>query len=79
MSLPVNKVTFESKYKQPIRHNNISSFLCPATTDYPFIHLDIAGVAMFERKRDYILKGASGYGVRLIVEFVKSLIEKQNL
>lgn len=48
-------------------------------TDYPFIHLDIAGVAMFERKRDYILKGASGYGVRLIVEFVKSLIEKQNL
>ena len=25
-------------------------------TDYPFIHLDIAGVAMFERKRDYILK-----------------------
>ncbi len=48
-------------------------------TDYPFIHLDIAGVAMFERKRDYILKGASGYGVRLIIEFVKSLIEKRKL
>jgi leucyl aminopeptidase len=48
-------------------------------TDYPFIHLDIAGVAMFDRKRDYILKGASGYGVRLIIEFVKSLIEKRKL
>ena len=46
-------------------------------TDYPYIHLDIAGVAMFERKRDYILKGASGYGLRLMVEFVKSLIEKK--
>lgn len=48
-------------------------------TDYPFIHLDIAGVAMFERKRDYILKGASGYGVRLIIEFVKSLIEQNKI
>jgi leucyl aminopeptidase len=48
-------------------------------TDYPFIHLDIAGVAMFDRKRDYILKGASGYGVRLIIEFVKSLIEQNKI
>jgi leucyl aminopeptidase len=48
-------------------------------TDYPYIHLDIAGVAMSDRKRDYILKGASGYGLRLMVEFVKSLIEKSKL
>ena len=48
-------------------------------TDYPYIHLDIAGVAMFDRKRDYILKGASGYGLRLMVEFVKSLIEKSKI
>ncbi len=48
-------------------------------TDYPYIHLDIAGVAMFERKRDYIMKGASGYGLRLMVEFVKSLIEKSKI
>ena len=38
-------------------------------TDYPFIHLDIAGVAMFDKKNNYTGKGATGFGVRLIVEF----------
>lgn len=42
-------------------------------TDYPYLHLDIAGVAMFANKKDYINKGASGYGVRLMVDFVKTL------
>lgn len=42
-------------------------------TDYPYIHLDIAGVAMFDKKRDYAGKGASGYGVRLMVDFLESL------
>lgn len=42
-------------------------------TDYPYLHLDIAGVAMFSAKKEYINKGASGYGVRLMVDFVKTL------
>lgn len=43
-------------------------------TDYPFIHLDIAGVAMFDKKKDYTGKGATGFGVRLIVEFADAFI-----
>ncbi len=46
-------------------------------TNYPYIHLDIAGVAMFGAKRDYVCKGASGYGVRLIVDFLTSLALNQ--
>lgn len=48
-------------------------------TDYPYLHLDIAGVAMFANKKDYINKGASGYGVRLMVDFVKSLVVNKDI
>ena len=48
-------------------------------TDYPYLHLDIAGVAMFANKKDYINKGASGYGVRLMVDFVKSLVMNKDI
>ena len=48
-------------------------------TDYPYLHLDIAGVAMFANKKDYINKGASGYGVRLMVDFVKSLVMNKEI
>ena len=48
-------------------------------TDYPYIHLDIAGVAMYSTKKDYAGKGASGYGVRLIVDFIKSLAENKDI
>lgn len=48
-------------------------------TDYPYLHLDIAGVAMFSNKKDYINKGASGYGVRLMVDFVKSLVLNKDI
>ena len=48
-------------------------------TDYPYLHLDIAGVAMFANKKDYINKGASGYGIRLMVDFVKSLVVNKDI
>lgn len=40
-------------------------------TAYPYIHLDIAGVAMIEKQTDYRDKGASAYGLRLIDAFLK--------
>jgi leucyl aminopeptidase len=40
-------------------------------TDFPFIHLDIAGTAFSEKKDDYISKGGTGYGVRLLTEFMR--------
>lgn len=42
-------------------------------TDYPFIHLDIAGSAFLESQDSYRGKNATGVGVRLLYHFVKSL------
>lgn len=38
-------------------------------TGYPYIHLDIAGVAFFNKTKEYHGKGGSGYGVRLLFDF----------
>ena len=40
-------------------------------TDYPWIHLDIAGPAFLETAESYRGKGASGVGVRLLHDFFK--------
>ncbi len=39
--------------------------------DYPYIHIDIAGPAFNTRRRGYNGIGASGAGVRLLIEFLK--------
>jgi len=41
-------------------------------TDYPFIHLDIAGVAFAEKRDSYRNIGGTGYGVRLLFDFLKN-------
>jgi leucyl aminopeptidase len=41
-------------------------------TDYPFVHLDIAGTAYSKSAQDYKGKGASGTGVRLLYHFLKN-------
>ncbi len=38
--------------------------------DYPWVHLDIAGPAFLLKDKPYIPKGASGTGVRLLVQFL---------
>jgi leucyl aminopeptidase len=40
-------------------------------TDYPFIHLDIAGVAFAEKRDSYRSQGGTGFGVRLLFDFLK--------
>jgi leucyl aminopeptidase len=42
-------------------------------TDYPFIHLDIAGPAFFDKEDHYHPAGGTGFGVRMLVEFFKSI------
>ena len=42
-------------------------------TDYPFIHLDIAGPAFVRDHDSYRGKGATGVGVRLLYDFLKNL------
>lgn len=42
-------------------------------TDYPWIHLDIAGASFFENKvSEYKPKGATAVGVRLLYQFIKN-------
>lgn len=40
--------------------------------DYPWVHLDIAGMALSEKANGYTPRGGTGYGVRLLVEFLRN-------
>lgn len=42
--------------------------------DYPWAHLDIAGMELAEKEGAYGPAGATGYGVRLLVEFLRSWV-----
>jgi leucyl aminopeptidase len=42
-------------------------------TDYPWIHIDIAGPAFLDSADHYRSQGGTGVGVRLIYQFLKSL------
>jgi leucyl aminopeptidase len=46
-------------------------FLKEFAGDIPWAHLDIAGTAWTEKDRPYIPKGASGIGVRLLLDMIK--------
>jgi leucyl aminopeptidase len=50
-----------------------AAFLSEFVDDTPWVHLDIAGMAWDQDGRDYVGKGASGYGVRLLVELARTL------
>lgn len=41
-------------------------------TSYPFIHMDIAGVAFFDKKFHYHPAGGTGFGVRLLIDFLQN-------
>ncbi len=42
-------------------------------TDYPFVHLDIAGPAYIKKKDAYRSKNGTGTGVRLLLNYLKAL------
>jgi leucyl aminopeptidase len=48
-----------------------ASFLEEFVDGKPWAHLDIAGVAWDQDNRDYVGKGASGWGVRLLVDLAR--------
>ncbi len=47
-------------------------FLKQFIGDYPWVHLDIAGTATLSESLDYIPRGASGVGVRLLVDALEN-------
>lgn len=42
-------------------------------TDYPWVHIDIAGPAIINKKSAYRTEGGSAYGVRLLYDFFKKM------
>lgn len=46
-------------------------FLKMFTNNYPWVHLDIAGMDLEEKGKAYVPKGASGYGVRLLIQMLR--------
>ncbi len=49
-----------------------AALLSKFTGDYPWVHLDIAGPAWLSKEKPYIPKGASGVGVRLLIQFLRN-------
>jgi leucyl aminopeptidase len=49
-----------------------AAFLSKFKGEYPWVHLDIAGPAWLSKEKAYIPKGASGVGVRLLVQFLQN-------
>lgn len=47
-------------------------FLSKFTEKYPWVHLDIAGTSWCDKNSAYTQKGASGVGVRLLVQLIQS-------
>ena len=42
-------------------------------TDYPWIHIDIAGTAFTHSPKDYLTFGGTGVGIRPVFNYLKSL------
>jgi leucyl aminopeptidase len=51
-----------------------AAFLKAFAGDHRWAHLDIAGTAWVEKDRDYLKTGASGFGVRLFMRYLESLV-----
>lgn len=43
-------------------------------TNYPWAHLDIAGMALAEKGKDYTPAGGTGFGVRLLIAYLQDLV-----
>jgi leucyl aminopeptidase len=44
-------------------------------TDYPWVHMDIAGPAFLHKEQGYRLKGGTGVGVRLLFQYLLNRID----
>ena len=52
------------------------AFLKEFVGDTPWVHLDIAGTAWTRENRPYIPKGATGVGVRLLVNALEDMVQE---
>ncbi len=59
-------------YKREAGAITAATFLKNFVDDYPWVHFDIAGVADVERPRHFTQHGGTGWGVRTIIEWLRS-------
>lgn len=56
----------------PLQGGAFLSYFVPRDDSVPFAHVDIAGVADTDKEMPYYAKGATGWGVRMLVEWVSA-------
>jgi leucyl aminopeptidase len=77
---PADIVNAGGREASPLQGGAFLSFFVPWETPkggegyVPWAHLDIAGCADTEKELPYYAKGATGWGVRMLVEWVESKI-----
>ena len=54
-----------------------AQFLSEFVEDTPWVHLDVAGTSMSDKDKGYLVKGATGVGVRTLVNLALVLAEEQ--
>ena len=57
----------------PLHGVGTSAVFLQEFTNYPWAHLDIAGMALSEKAGDYTPSGATGYGVRLLLAYLQAV------
>ena len=50
-----------------------AAFLQNFVAEVPWAHIDIAGTAWWEKSRYYVPQGPTGWGVRLLVDFLEKM------
>jgi leucyl aminopeptidase len=65
-------VNSAGRWGSPITAGAFLSYFVPRDGSVPWAHLDIAGVADTDKELPYYARGATGFGVRTLVEWVMS-------
>ncbi len=72
-----SKIADISNLGGPVGGVSTSSAFLQHFTDYPWIHLDIAGPSFLKEAEGYKQSGGTGAGVRLLFEYIKQQCEEK--
>ena len=73
-SHPADIVNSAGRWASPLQGGAFLSHFVPRDDSIPWAHFDIAGVADTEKELPYYARGATGWGVRTLVEWVTARI-----
>ena len=70
-SEPADIVNSAGREGHPLQGGAFLSYFVPEDGSIPWAHLDIAGVADTEKELPYYAKGATGWGVRTLLQWIQ--------